>query len=131
MHLSQRVIRECMSSAQKSGLCERNQCDTTSRTWATFGKPVTNMMPLQRTEKTKVTWCARQGCAANVGDIPIQIAATRLQYVGTCGILAPFRSLKSILVVTYAELIWKCKKLSHSDTDRKALNSVFQEYIPL
>ena len=55
MHLSQRVITECMSSAQKSGLCERNHCDTTSRTWATFGNPVTNTMPLQRAEKKKVT----------------------------------------------------------------------------
>jgi hypothetical protein len=88
------------------------------------------MMPLQRAENTKVNWCARQGCATNVGDIPIQKAATRLQSVGKCGILASFDSLKSILVVTYAKLIWKCKKLSHSDTVRKALNSVLQAYIP-
>ena len=119
-----------MSSTQKSGLCERNHCATTSRTWATFGNPVTNMMPLQRAEKTKVTCWARQGCAANVGDIPIQIVATRQLSVGKCGIFAPFDSLKSILVVTYAELIRKCKKLSRSDTVRKALNSVLQEYVP-
>jgi len=130
LHLSKRVIRERMSSAPKSGLCERNHCDTTSRTWATFGNPVTNMMPLHKAEKTKVTWYARQGCAANVGDIPIQTAATRLLSVGKCGILAPFGSLKSILVVTYAKLLRQCMKLSHSDTVRKAFNSVLQTYIP-
>ena len=86
-------------------------------------------MPLQKAEKTKVTWGARQGCAANVGDIPIQIAVTRLQSVEKCGILAPFGSLKSILVVTCAKLIWKYMKMSHSDTVRQALNSVLQAYI--
>ena len=47
-----------MSSAQNSGFCERNHCDATSWTSATFWNPVTTMMLLQKAEETKVTWRA-------------------------------------------------------------------------
>ena len=125
IHLSQCVISKFMPSARNSRICKWNHCEAVSWTSVTFWNLHCDVCSGNsiRCEVRAVQWMIK--------TFPYKLLQQGCHLLGCVGswhqVTFIFLVLcRSILVVTYSKLLWKCNKLPQGVPIHQAQNSVLK-----